>query len=107
MLETLMAMAQEKVPDYSEKVLWCALKYALCLDEGDAAEAVIFTLKPKIGEIGDQVLSDMLTAVESYLQAGLSGAEDKSFVPEWSDVRAWLLAERNRRIRKSREAYEG
>lgn len=103
MLGTLLAIAKGKIPDYSEKVLWCALKYALCMDEGDATEAVIFTLKPKIGELSEQALSDMLTAVESYLQAGTTGAEDKIFVPEWSDVRAWLLTERNARIQRLKD----
>ena len=100
MLEMLLEIAKGRVPDYSEKVLWCATKYALCMDEGDATEAVIFTLKPKIPDIGDQALADMLTAVERYLNDHALGIEEKAFAPEWSDVRAWLTAERNARTKR-------
>lgn len=89
-----------------EKVLWCAMKYALALDEGDATEAVIFTLKPKIPELSDQVLIDMLTAVENYVQSGKLMAAKRFFIPEWDEVKAWLLCERNERTERKRAQDE-
>lgn len=100
MLNTVLSFAKNLGTDYSDKVLWCAMKYALALDEGDAAEAVILTLEPRVKELGDQILADMLTAVERYLNDHALDIEEKAFAPEWSDVRAWLTAERNARTKR-------
>lgn len=100
MLKTIMAFAEKRKVDYSEKLLWCALKYALCMDEGDATEAVIVTMAPKIPSFSDQMLHDSLTAVESYIRSGTCGEEERVFIPEWSDVRAWLLKEKEARTGK-------
>jgi hypothetical protein len=100
MLNTVLNFAKNRGTDYSDKVLWCAMKYALCMDEGDAAEAVILTLEPRVKELGDRILADMLTAVERYLNDHALGIEEKAFAPEWSDVRAWLTAERNARTKR-------
>ena len=62
-----------------EKVLWCAMKYALCLEEGDAVEAVMHTLRPKISELSDKTLYDMLTAVEA-VRTLASGSHEKKNV---------------------------
>ena len=57
-----------------QKVLWCAAKYALCLEEGDA--------------------------VEAYVNRGRQFDFDAKYLPEWSDALAWLLAERRKREAK-------
>ena len=82
-----------------EKVLWCAMKYALCLEEGDAVEAVMHTLRPKISELSDKTLYDMLTAVEAYVLKGREYDFDAKYLPEWGDVFAWLKTERIRRMK--------
>lgn len=106
MLSYLVNLAKVQKPDYSETILWCALKYALCMDEGVATEAVILTLQPKIGELGDRVLGDMLTAIESYIQENASG-DRKLFLAEWSEVRDWLTAEREARTGRWWDDHEG
>ena len=80
-----------------QKVLWCAAKYALCLEEGDAVEAVLHTLRPKVSELDDGTLADMLTAVESYVNRGRQFDFDAKYLPEWSDALAWLLTEKKKR----------
>lgn len=84
----------------NEKVLWCAMKYALCLEEGDAVEAVLHTLKPKISELSDKTIYEMITAAETYVNRGKQFDFDAKFVPEWADVLAWLKEERIRRQKK-------
>lgn len=83
-----------------EKVLWCAAKYALCLEEGDAVEAVMHTLKPRIHEISDHTLSTLMTAVEDYVIRGRQWEFDAKFLPEWVDVLAWLKEERDARTKR-------
>lgn len=86
-----------------EKVLLAAMKYALTLEEGDTVEAVIFTLKPRIPYLSDDALWKMLTAVEMYVKRGKQYDFGEAFLPEWSDVMAWILEERNRRIEAKKE----
>ena len=83
-----------------QKVLWCAAKYALCLEEGDAGEAVLHTLRPKVGELSDKTLAELLTAVEAYVNRGRQFEFDAKYLPEWSDALTWLLAERRKREAK-------
>ena len=80
-----------------QKVLWCAAKYALCLEEGDAVEAVLHTLRPKVSELNDETLADMLTAVETYVNRGRQFDFDAKYLPEWSDALAWLMTEKKKR----------
>lgn len=76
-----------------ETVLWAAMKYALCLEEGDVVEAVMETLKPRVGYMRSETLSKMRTAVEEYVYRGRQYEFDARFIPEWSDVLAWITAE--------------
>ena len=85
-----------------QKVLWCAAKYALCLEEGDAVEAVLHTLRPKVGELSDKTLAELLTAVEAYVHQGRQFEFDAKYLPEWSDALAWLLNERKKREEESK-----
>lgn len=86
-----------------ETVLLAAMKYALTLEEGDVVEAVIGTLKPRIPYLADDTLGRMLTAVEMYVLKGKQYDFGEAYLPEWSNVRAWLLEERTNRKRRRRE----
>lgn len=106
MLERIKEFAKNRKTNYSETILWYALKYALRMDEGEAVEAVITTMKPMVPTFSDRMLRDSLTAVESYIQeVTMITTGEQFFLPEWCDVRAWLLAEKERR--ESREKDEG
>ena len=80
-----------------QKVLSCAAKYALCLEEGDAVEAVLHTLRPKVSELSDKTLAEMLTEIEAYVNRGRQFEFDAKYLTEWSDALGWLLAERKKR----------
>lgn len=99
-----------------ETVLWAAMKYALCLEEGDVVEAVMAILKPRVGYMSNETLSKMRTAVEEYVYRGRQYEFDARFIPEWSDVLAWITAEmkiraevRNKQIEEAmaKEVEEG
>lgn len=106
MLKRIMAIDPALRPDYEETIFWCALKYALCMDEGLATEAVIMTLAGKLKTMSDQLLSDTPTAVESYIRESTADG-DKVFEPEWTEVRGWLYGERGDRMIRKQEEDEG
>ena len=106
MLEQILVKYDDNKPSYDDIILWSALKYALCMDEGAVTEAVIMTAIRRLHDISDQTLWDALTAVERYLQeAEVDG--DKAFVCEWAELRVWLYSEREARMAKRHEDDEG
>lgn len=86
-----------------ETVLLAAMKYALTLEEGDVVEAVIGTLKPRIPYLADDTLAKMATAVEMYVYKGKQYDFGAAYLKEWTEVCGWLLDERIKRMRQTRE----
>ena len=89
-----------------ETVLWAAMKYALCLEEGDVVEAVMKILKPRVGYMSNETLSKMRTAVEEYVYRGRQYEFDARYIPEWSDVLAWITAEMKTRAEYRQKQIE-
>lgn len=86
-----------------ETVLLAAMKNALTLEEGDVVEAVIGTLKPRIPYLADDTLAKMATAVEMYVYKGKQYDFSAAYLKEWTEVCGWLLDERIKRMRQTRE----
>ena len=89
----------------AETVLYCAVWYAVHVDELTATEAVIREVRPKIPYLGDVVLDKIRTQVLLYLWCGkdyqdVETAKYYKFVPEWVD----FLELVNREI-KARKAF--
>lgn len=89
-----------------ETVLWAAMKYALCLEEGEVVEAVMKILKPRVGYMSNETLSKMRTAMEEYVYRGRQYEFDMRFIPEWSDVLAWITAEMKTRAEYRQKQIE-
>lgn len=89
-----------------ETVFWAAMKYALCLEEGDVVEAVMETLRPRVGYMSSETLTKMRTAVEEYVYRGRQYEFDARFLPEWSDVLAWITAEMKTRAEYRQKQIE-
>lgn len=82
----------------AETVLYCALWYAVHIDELSATEAVIREVRPKIPYLSDTALEKMRTEVLLYLWCGKDYADTETakyykFVPEWVDFLELLNAE--------------
>ena len=78
----------------SEYVYFNAVRSALNYDELKSTEAVIRAVKPAIPYLGDEALNAIYEKVNAYVEEGKSGVFDAHFIPEWADVRAWLLEEK-------------
>lgn len=93
----------------AEYLFFNAVRGALNYDEPRSTEAVIRALRPKIPFLGDEALGEILKLVSAYIDEGIQGGFDAHFIPEWSDVRAWLTEEKQIRadIRKKVGNDEG
>lgn len=80
-----------------ETVLLAAMKYALCLEEGDAVDAVIGMVTPRIPYLSNGTLAQMLTEVESYCKRGMQYEFDAKFLNEWGEFLMDLIIEREQR----------
>lgn len=79
-----------------EIVLWCALNYALEIDETETAIAVSETIKSRVGYLSDHTLRKMGGEIAEYI-AGAGLMNDGNFVPEWSGARDAIWNEIRRR----------
>lgn len=77
----------------AEYLFFNAVRSALNYDEIRSTEAVIRALRPKIPFLGDEALAEISKIVGNYVDEGKSGVFDAHFIPEWADVRAWILEE--------------
>lgn len=77
----------------AEYLFFNAVRSALNYDELRSTEAVIRALRPKITFLGDEALAEIAKIVGNYVDDGKEGVFDAHFIPEWADVRAWILEE--------------
>lgn len=88
-----------------ERILWAAVKYALCVEEADVVEAVVEAVWVAVPDISDETLAALLTAVEGYVKEARAFLTEGIFLPEWNDVMDCLREEYE--MRKARFGNEG